>query len=366
MKKYFAIIFACFLLINTTVFAQMLMQPYIQAVDMTSAVIMVESESTAPIFVQYRFAGDEFWVIAQTTSTRIAEQKRGESYVHRIKLVALDTNAKYQYRAIYKKDTTEIFEFYTAARPGESFRFLAMGDSRSFPKIHNVIAGEALKRQPRMSVYTGDLCMNHQYSSWKDEFFVENQLRLAASAPFYNAIGNHEDWRQNTRAFLEAPKSESGEEYFYSFDYGDVHFLILSTEHGVTPGSKQWRFAQTDLGNTDRKWKVVVFHIPAYCFGGHDGNKRMQRMTTEIFEPAGVDLIFNGHSHFYQRNFTGGIHHVIVAGAGAPLYTPKKGDITVKTAKEYNYAIVDASPNKLEMNVYDMYGNVLDSLTLEK
>jgi predicted phosphodiesterase len=291
---------------------------------------------------------------------------RADTYVHRIRLAALNANTRYYYRVYDGADTTDMFDFYTAARPGDEFTFAVMGDTRSNPDIHNIIAGELLKHRPRMSIYGGDLCYSHKYSSWKDEFFVDNQLKVAAAAPFFNAIGNHEDWRQNTRAFQEAPESASGEEYFFSFDYGDAHFLILSTEHAVDEGSRQWKFAKKDLESTDRNWKFVAFHIPAFCFGGHDGSSAMQKMSREIFEPAGVDMVFSGHSHFYQHNFTGGIHHFVVAGGGAPLYSPESGEMTVKSAKEFHYAILKVSPLKVDMKVYDMYENVLDTLTLEK
>jgi hypothetical protein len=56
----------------------------------------------------------------------------------------------------------------------------------------------------------------------------------------------------------------------------------------------------------------------------------------------------------------------VEAGGGAPLYSPEKAEMTVAGAKEFHYAILDVSPDKVEMTVYDMYENILDELTLEK
>lgn len=241
-----------------------------------------------------------------------------------------------------------------------------MGDCRSNPKVHNNICAEMIKHKPLMSVYLGDLCNTSRYKTWKSEFFVKSELELISQVPFYNAIGNHEDWTTNTKAFQQAPVSKSKHQAYYSFDWGDVHFLILSTEHRTSKGSSQYKFAQKDLAATKKKWKVVAFHNHAYCAGGHGENKYMKRMSKNIFVPNKVDIVLNGHSHFYQHNLVDGIHHLIVAGGGAPLYNAKKADYVVKSARKFHYGMVDVTPQKLDLKIYDLKGNVIDSLVLKK
>ena len=88
----------------------------------------------------------------------------------------------------------------------------------------------------------------------------------------------------------------------------------------------------------------------------------MKRITKEIFEPNDVDFVFTGHSHFYQHNIVNGIHHFVLAGAGAPLYTPKKKKYTVKMKKINHFAICNISPDKFKMTVYDLKGNIIDEI----
>ena len=89
-------------------------------------------------------------------------------------------------------------------------------------------------------------------------------------------------------------------------------------------------------------------------------------MSKELFEKYNVDFVFNGHSHFYQHNLVNGIHHMILAGGGAPLYTPKKKSYVKKSAKKYHYAIADVSSSEFIINIYDKENNLIDKVVKKK
>jgi predicted phosphodiesterase len=241
-----------------------------------------------------------------------------------------------------------------------------MGDCRSNPKMFEKISRLMSDKQPYFSVYSGDLCYDGSYDSWKTEFFIPEQLELISRVPFFNSIGNHESWGQNTKAFTHSPASKSGMMDYYSFDYGDVHFIIINSEADVKPGSKQYNFVKKDLKATTQKWKIAVFHIPAYCAGGHNENKNMIKLCNDLFEPGKVDLVITGHSHFYQHNYVAGVHHFVIAGGGAPLYTPKKRDYVVKSRKIHHYGVFDVSPENIKLTVYDSNDSVIDTVEIKK
>lgn len=170
----------------------------------------------------------------------------------------------------------------------------------------------------------------------------------------------------NTKAFTQAPESPSGTQDYYSFDYGDMHVLVLNTQIPTPAGMPQYTFAENDLRNSSRPWKVVICHIPAYCSGGHNEDANMKAMSSNIFEKQGVNLVLSGHSHFYQHNLVNGIHHLVIGSAGAPLHDPVNASYTIKSAKDYNYAIGDVTPTSLHLMVYNAAGAVLDSFDLRK
>ncbi|MFC2131283.1 metallophosphoesterase [Bacteroidota bacterium] len=340
------------------------MQPYLQAVTDSSIIVMVESDSKKDVFVKFGKSNN----LTNTAKTRfyVNTDNRKKTYVHRVVLNGLKANTQYHYKAIQDKFKSKIYKFQTAVKPGTAFRFAVMGDCRSNPKIHSIIAKEIRKRNPAFSIYLGDLCHDSKYYSWKKEFFTKEELNLSSSVPFFNAIGNHEGWKQNTKAFQQSPTNKKENNSYYSFNYGDILFLIINTEQNVKKGSGQYKLIEKVLRRSNKKWKIAAFHIPAYCAGGHGEYSSMIKMTKALFEPHNIDFIFAGHTHFYQHNLVNGIRHLVVGGGGAPLYSPEKEKYTVKSAKAYSYAIFDVQKDKIIMTVYDIYGKVIDSLTLKK
>ncbi|MCX6344425.1 MAG: metallophosphoesterase family protein [Armatimonadetes bacterium] len=344
--------------------AAMLMTPYLQAVTETSVCVMVECDTKDPVTVQYG-PKVEYGKTATTEITLPTDTKAAETYVHRIKLIGLKANSLYHYRATQDKTTyTTDYTFNTAVTPGKPFRFAALGDFRSGTAIHEAIVAKIKTANPRFSIYGGDLCNDNSYKMFKKEFFQPNELALSASAPFFNTPGNHEGWSQNTKAFTQSPLAPADAQGYYSFDYGDAHFVSINNQTNYGENSAQWKFVKKDLENSKKLWKIVFFHEPAYCAGGHNENKNMVAMTTKLFEPNRVNIVIAGHTHLYQHNLVNGIHHFVLGAAGAPLYEPGAAPYVLKSAKVQHYAIIDVTKDKLVVNVYKEDGSQLDKLEL--
>lgn len=340
----------------------MLMPPYLQAVTKNSIYVLVESATMDTVTVEYGTTT----AYGSSARTESIETTTNSTYVHNVKLTGLKPNTQYHYRALQSGTSSADASFHSAALPGSSFRFAWMADFRTGTAVHDSVAKRVLDAEPVMSLYGGDLCIRSSYSAFKEEFFRPNQVALIAKVPFFNAPGNHEGWSTNTKAFTQAPESGSGTQEYYSLDYGDLHVLVVNTEVDYSEGSPQYVFAEKDLAATTAIWKIVIDHKPAYGAGAHGENSTFKTMVTKIFEPNRVDMVISGHSHFYQKNFVNGIYHVIIGSAGAPLATPSSEWYTLKSVKDYNYAIVDVSPESFRMIVYNDRGAILDSLILNK
>ncbi|MFA6571940.1 MAG: metallophosphoesterase [Bacteroidota bacterium] len=362
--KYFVIIIGLFL-VSKNLEAKIIMKPYLQGVSQNRIYIMAECDDKIPVEVEFWDTDSSNHRIA-TTTFMMATDNNQPTFVHRIILDSLMPDREYKYKTSQNSQTIEGGTFRTTVSPGSDFSFAIFGDCRSNPKVASKLSELIKKQDPYFSIYLGDLCINGKYDSWKREFFVDKQLDLIAEVPFFNTIGNHEGWSQNTKTFLQAPFSKSEKPDYYSFDYGDIHFLILNSIGNCKKNSLQWKYAEDDLKKTDKKWKIVAFHYPAYCAGGHGEDNTMKQITTEILEPNRVDIVLAGHSHFYQRNFVNGIYHFIIGGGGAPLYSPETEFYTQKSAKAHHYAIVKLNGNKLTIKVYDIKNKIIDELELKK
>lgn len=339
-----------------------LMSPYLQAVTENSVYVLVESATNDAVTVEF----GRSTAYGQSARTESVEKTTENTMVHNIRLEGLSPNTEYYYRVLQSTMTTPGGSFRTAPPPGTPFRFAWLADFRTNVSVHDTIALHAAEANPVMLLYGGDLCMNSKYTSFKEQFFRPIELSLIARVPFFNAPGNHEGWKENTKAFTQSPASGSGTQDYYSFDYGDIHVLMLNNEIPYDEASPQFKFAQEDLGRTKKTWKIVGAHRPAYAAGGHNEDPGMKKMTARIFEPNKVDLVLGGHTHFFQHNLINGIHHFVLGSVGAPLYDIKSAPYVIKGAKEYNYGIFDITPTTLTLHVYNEKKVLLDSLILNK
>jgi predicted phosphodiesterase len=339
-----------------------LMPPYLQAVTTDSIWILIESSTVEPLRVEY---GPDL-SYGQSAATTAVRLTNGFSFVHHIKLSHLLADTLYHFRVVTGNIKLSDFTFHTAVPAGVPFRFGWMADTRLGQPVHDQIAKRMAAAQPLLLLYGGDLSGSSRYDSYKNDFFRPDQLALISRVPFFNAPGNHERWDQNTKAFTQAPESSSGTQDFYSFDCGDLHVLVLNTQLDHDRNSSQYAFASKDLSASKQAWKIVIAHKPAYSAGGHGGDGDLQIMTGDVFEKNGVAVFIAGHNHFYQHDLVKGIHHLTIGSAGAPLYNTGHGAYTIKSVKDYNYAVADVTPDTLKMVVYNAAGKVLDTIELKK
>jgi predicted phosphodiesterase len=353
----------CFIIVKAS-FSDIILKPYLQAVTQNSICVVVECNSPDTVTVNYGLS-QTFGDYLRTEIISLTD-KTPSSFVHKIFIKNLQPDTRYFYSAVQGNSKSEISVFKTAVLPGTPFRFAWMADCRSDTVIHSEIAKLINEYDPVFSLYGGDLCNKPDYDFWKKEFFIYSECKLISHVPFFLTPGNHEGWKQNTKAFTQAPQSGSGLQDYYSFDYGDMHVLVLNNELDCYEGSPQYLFAEKDLSQTTQVWKIVMFHEPAYCFGAHGENTEMKKLSRKVFVPNKVDVVFAGHSHFYQHNYVQGIHHFVIGSAGAHLYSPDSTTWTLKNAKDYNFGIIDVSSGKFDVKVFNNKNIILDSLVLEK
>ncbi|WP_242346902.1 purple acid phosphatase family protein [Anaeromyxobacter terrae] len=304
------------------------------------------------------------------------------SYLHEAQVTGLSPGTSYHYRcgsaASWSADRT----FTTGPTPaaGASFRFAAFGDSRTDDAARAQVRAAVQRSQPAFAIDSGDLVDSGGTQSYWDGWFATMEP-LVSATPFVSAAGNHDMGGGLFFAQLALPRhvpTAAGydDEAYFSFDYGNTHFVVLFTEPAGTSGDAQDQWLEADLARAasdpDVRWTVVSFHRPPYSSGEHGSDTGLRQRWGPVFEKYGVDLVLNGHDHDYERSqpmvggqrAEGGVTYVVTGGAGAPLYTAGTSAFTAFSRATHHFVEVDVTANTLTLEARDVDGNVFDTLTL--
>lgn len=146
--------------------------------------------------------------------------------------------------------------------------------------------------------------------------------QMLRQVPLWSALGNHDaiDMFFNPPGAYpqifsfptagEAGGVASGSEYYYSFNYANIHFVVLDAPTNATraAGSSMWTWLESDLSSNTQRWTIALWHHPHYSKGSHNSDveivlKEMRENALPILEAHGVDLVLTGHSHSYERSF---------------------------------------------------------------
>ncbi|MCG3179529.1 MAG: hypothetical protein BIFFINMI_01865 [Phycisphaerae bacterium] len=251
------------------------------------------------------------------------------------------------------------------------FAFAVYGDTRTQPDIHHRVAAAMGARNPAFILHSGDMVANGAFDQFEPEFFAPARS-VFNRIPVMPAPGNHEGGGKAYGRLFYYPPETGGR--WYSFDYGDAHFVSLDGMAGRTNGPKMLEWLEKDLAASKAKWKIVYNHYPSYDVGKHRSRWGHQDFLP-IFRKYGVDVVISGHSHGYQRfvpMFTPGenekhpITYIVSAGGGAPLHDYDRNPYTAVVMREYHYMLLTVAGAKLDAEVVDIDGKAIDRFEIDK
>jgi 3',5'-cyclic AMP phosphodiesterase CpdA len=285
---------------------------------------------------------------------------------HAITLTGLSPYTVYHYQVLGGEEPlSDVYTFRTAAPLDlTSFTFVAFGDTRTQEQRHQEVVDLILTLEPDFVINTGDL-VAHGHSNYEWTTFFQIEQELLARAPLFSTMGNHEANNPLYREIFYLP----GNERWYSFDYGHAHFVCVHAD-GLWdrgPDDEQIDWLEADLAATEQPWKLVFFHIPP--FSSRDEEERevqVRQALVPTLIDQGVQVVFNGHDHNYQRAMVAGITYVVTGGGGAPLYTidePSPELITYASA--HHAVLVTLDGPTLTAVAISAAGEELDRFTLE-
>lgn len=304
-----------------------------------------------------------------------AEHADAEPYKNRYesRIYGLSANTEY----VLRIDGGDAFRFQTA--DSGDFSFLYMSDTQSdsndeygygvFGKIYSA----ALSENAAFALYGGDMVNEEtDASEWSTLFSSADFSRI----PSMPVTGNHTNGSTYMSYFaLPLNGPENYKELFYSFDYGNAHFVMLdssymgNTEDIVVDEISEW--LRDDLYSTNKKWKIAVMHHPMYTITASSKDEAraeaMRKNYLPIMEQGGIDIILCGHQHVVCRtkSMSGIIQWMCVSGGKS--YSPLDHDYTAYvTDIAPVYTIAKVEQNRITLTAKSSDGTIADSITIEK
>ncbi|MCK4574017.1 MAG: metallophosphoesterase [candidate division Zixibacteria bacterium] len=240
---------------------------------------------------------------------------------------------------------------------------VVFGDTRSDHTTHRLIAGRIMEAEPVAIFHTGDLVEDGRKAElWA--VFNEISAELLATGQFYPALGNHEWGSPLYFDNFELPNNEQ----WYTIDRLQTRFIVLNScgETGVE--SEQYCWLEQELASVPDsiRFVVAVFHHPPYSTGDHgEDEKGLRDSFCRLFEKYGVDIVFNGHDHDYERSYCNGIYYVVSGGGGAPLYERTREDRRSLVWKQsYHFCRLSVIDDRMIVTVHDLDTKVIDRFEL--
>ncbi len=383
---------------------------YAEGETLTDAVQVKAASELAPIVYNH-----------QNTDPAKAISYYENMLFYKVGLSGLKPGTTYSYRVGDKTDNlwSDVYTFKTEPENMDSFSMIAVTDSHVsdapvYSKFFTDALTAALTEAPDAAFIanTGDLINNYGMddNEWDDYYY--SMKGFAEKLPTVAVVGNHETRALGTKYYnlrFMNPQNGAGlakdfdystvdkhqkaiieelDNTVYSFDYGNAHFVVLNSGTDYSDTEKimalQTEWLKNDLANTDKKWKVVMIHVPVYVNSGDTTHS-----IYEILDEYGVDLVLEGHTHHYVRSkpmkndtpYTGEYDVSSISSANGTIYTilghagikPASGSAqtadwidvaTVTESRNPSYNILTFDNEKISFLAKALDGTVMDEFVI--
>ncbi len=251
---------------------------------------------------------------------------------HEVRITGLTPETKYYYSVgstsgvLSGNDATTFFKTGPLAGTARPTRIWVIGDAGTGSSVQTSVYNAYLAATG--ATYTNLWLMlgDNAYNSGTDAEYTSKMFNIYGTmfkqSSLWPTIGNHDavsaDSATQTGPYYaqftmprnaEAGGVASGTEAYYSFDYGNIHFIVLDSEKtSRSTSGAMMTWLQADLQATNSDWVIAFWHRPPYSKGSHNSDTEssmveMRQNFLPVLEAHGVDLVLGGHSHSFERSY---------------------------------------------------------------
>lgn len=378
--------------------------PYLQSVGPTSAKVVWTSTGGGEGAVRFRAVGASEWTTVVADAELFDRARTGDEVdysAYLADLSGLSPSSAYCYEVVEGDQTLAsgltLRSGWVGAGASEGsrpLRILAFGDSGSGSPEQAALRDVFMAEDYDLFLHLGDMAYDDgTFVEFEDHMFSVYRDFLHR-IPSWPTIGNHE-FRTNAgqpyRDVYYLPEQalrEDEQEYYYSFDQGNAHFVSLdSNGERIIPialdlagrfDDDMLDWLASDLASSDAEWKIAIFHHPPYSSSSRSPNGTVREQLLPILEEGGVDLVLVGHDHHYERTHPmlggciapdpiSGITYVVAGGGGAGL----RGDVddewwaVTSDDQKHSFFRMTIHGCALRAEAITIDGETIDELTLD-
>lgn len=260
----------------------------------------------------------------------------------------------------------------------ESIRFAVIGDFGDSRQAELDVSNLVKSWDPDFIITVGDnnypageaATIDENVGRYYHEFIYPYTGTFGEGADvnrFFPILGNH-DWdvpdAQPYMDYFELP----GNERYYDFTWGPIHFFALDSDprepDGIFQTSPQGQWLEDNLASSTSTWNVVYLHHPPYSSGKYGASVELQWP----FAEWGADVVLSGHDHAYERIMQDGIPYFINGLGGGSIYkseTPSMQGSEARFSDDYGAMLVDANESDVTFQFITRTGLVIDTYVLD-
>ncbi len=311
---------------------------------------------------------------------------------HSVHLAGLESDTQYEYW-ISANGTHIEGPFYFRTRPRRKpseIVFFVVGDTGSTKPSQYRIASEIDKRLReqclQFGLHTGDVCHRKPVRHNEEREYFHPYRDVLAEIPVWLAVGNHDIRDKQERRPHPKHYFMPGNGRWYSIDYGPLHVVFLDSNDYRSEQQLKWLTADL-IQNAGKPWKFAVLHHPPYALpytdrkkgrNANDSHLGIRECWCPLFERFGVQMVFSGHNHSYQRSRpiadyepeAGKVQYIVTGGGGARLHPiGRSGDepeIIECHAERHHFLQVTLTDTQCNIEAVDDRGTVFDRFTVSR
>ena len=242
-----------------------------------------------------------------------------------------------------------------------SVRFLVIGDSGTGDSEQYETAAQIIKYRAKFPFTFAIMLGDNMYGSERPQDFVKKfeqpyKALLDEKVEFNAALGNHDDPNQ----VYYKPFNLGGKRY-RTFKKGDVRFFALDSNY-LDP--EQLRWLEKELQSSGSDWKIAYFHHPLYSSASHGPTIELRNALEPLFVKYGVDVVFAGHEHVYERIYPQKGIYYFVEGGSAKLRAhdvQKAAQTAASFDTDRSFMLVEISGDEMFFQTISRKGVTVDS-----